>query len=342
MPYTIQPIVMPDVTSDCGQSSNALHGWPAVPFNYLLLSEWICLGTLGRSANASSSTIFSLTSNNSSVRVGLMTGAFNPMYDGIFDADLSNYFQHVLVSADALTQRVQVYVNDVPVSLTSGPGWTQHATFNVDAAYNHPGVGVSSGAGMADFYATAPASFFDLTITANRRKFINADLSPVDLGTNASSVTGTPPIDYLTVRPGGVATDFTINYGTGGAFANPGTPLAFLTPGSCPMPVGPGGPGGGGGIIPPPPPRLAIDNVVATALGPQPEVNLVSLRFSDDRGHSWGSPITQDIGEAGEYRTSLQWNRLGMARDRCWEISWSVPMRTALQGCWVDVTPAQS
>jgi hypothetical protein len=69
---------------------------------------------------------------------------------------------------------------------------------------------------------------------------------------------------------------------------------------------------------------------------------LVSLRWSDDRGHSFGSPVSQSIGDAGEYRTSLQWQRLAYARDRVFEISWSVPMRTALQGCWIDVTPAQS
>ena len=71
-------------------------------------------------------------------------------------------------------------------------------------------------------------------------------------------------------------------------------------------------------------------------------VNLISLRWSDDRGHSWSSPVTQSMGEPGEYRTSLQWQRLGMARDRVFEISWSTPFKTALQGAWIDVTPAQS
>jgi hypothetical protein len=88
-------------------------------------------------------------------------------------------------------------------------------------------------------------------------------------------------------------------------------------------------------------PALALDDLVCTTL-PTLTRNLVSLRWSDDRGHSFGSPVTQPIGEAGEYRTSLQWQRLGVARDRVFSISWSVPMATALQGCWVDVTPAQS
>jgi hypothetical protein len=68
----------------------------------------------------------------------------------------------------------------------------------------------------------------------------------------------------------------------------------------------------------------------------------ISLRWSDDRGHSFGNPVLQPIGDVGEYRTSLQFQRLGMARDRVWELSWSVPMDTALLGAWVDATVASS
>jgi hypothetical protein len=65
--------------------------------------------------------------------------------------------------------------------------------------------------------------------------------------------------------------------------------------------------------------------------------NLINLEWSDDRGHSYGSPVSQSIGDRGEYRTSLQWQRLGMCRDRVFRISWSVPLRTALQGAFVDI-----
>jgi len=70
--------------------------------------------------------------------------------------------------------------------------------------------------------------------------------------------------------------------------------------------------------------------------------NLVSLRWSDDGGHSYGHAVSQSIGEIGEYLTSLQWLRLGMCRDRNFEIFWSVPMPTALLGAWIEVTPAES
>jgi hypothetical protein len=70
--------------------------------------------------------------------------------------------------------------------------------------------------------------------------------------------------------------------------------------------------------------------------------NLISLRWSDDRGHSYGSLVSQPIGATGEYRKSLQWQRLGMCRDRVFEISWSTPMATALQGAWVTAEVADA
>jgi len=68
----------------------------------------------------------------------------------------------------------------------------------------------------------------------------------------------------------------------------------------------------------------------------------ISLRWSDDRGHTYGSPVLNDLGGSGSYLRSLQWQRLGYARDRVFEISWSTPYATALLGAWVDATPAQS
>lgn len=65
----------------------------------------------------------------------------------------------------------------------------------------------------------------------------------------------------------------------------------------------------------------------------------ISVRWSDTRGHSWGNYVQQSLGAAGEYLTSIQINRCGMARDRVYEVMWSVPAKTALQGAWVEVTP---
>ncbi|MBR8161974.1 hypothetical protein ACT2E5_13575 [Burkholderia vietnamiensis] len=69
---------------------------------------------------------------------------------------------------------------------------------------------------------------------------------------------------------------------------------------------------------------------------------LVSLRWSNDRGATWGNPITATMGRRGEFLTSIQFQRLGYARDRVFELSWSEPIRTALNGAWVDVSRART
>lgn len=62
----------------------------------------------------------------------------------------------------------------------------------------------------------------------------------------------------------------------------------------------------------------------------------IFLRWSDTRGYSWGNAVQRSLGLEGEYLTSVQWRRLGTARDRVFELSWSSPCKTALLGAWVD------
>jgi hypothetical protein len=64
----------------------------------------------------------------------------------------------------------------------------------------------------------------------------------------------------------------------------------------------------------------------------------VGLRWSDNRGKTYGNPMFQSLGAEGEYITIMQWNRLGMARDRVFEVSWSPPVRTALNGIFIDAS----
>lgn len=66
----------------------------------------------------------------------------------------------------------------------------------------------------------------------------------------------------------------------------------------------------------------------------------ISLRFSDTRGASWGTKIEQSLGATGQYYTSVQFNRLGMARDRVFELSWSAPCMTALNGAFIQKNTA--
>lgn len=66
----------------------------------------------------------------------------------------------------------------------------------------------------------------------------------------------------------------------------------------------------------------------------------VSLRWSDNAGRSYGDAVEQSLGATGEYQTSVQYNRLGLARDRVYEVSWSAPMKTAIQGAYLEVIKA--
>jgi hypothetical protein len=75
---------------------------------------------------------------------------------------------------------------------------------------------------------------------------------------------------------------------------------------------------------------------------PPLQTDSVYLRWSDDRGHTFGNPVAQRLGPTGNYLIQPSWRQLGLARDRVFELLWAVPAFTALQGAWIDVTPAGS
>jgi hypothetical protein len=69
---------------------------------------------------------------------------------------------------------------------------------------------------------------------------------------------------------------------------------------------------------------------------------MISLRWSDDKGVTFGNAVMQSMGSVGEYISQVSYNRLGMARDRIFEISWSTPNKTALNGAFVEMTPCKT
>lgn len=69
---------------------------------------------------------------------------------------------------------------------------------------------------------------------------------------------------------------------------------------------------------------------------------LVELRWSDDRGKTYGNAVPQIAGAAGEYETWITWNNLGEARDRVFELSWSFAAKTALNGAFVNTEPSET
>ncbi len=72
------------------------------------------------------------------------------------------------------------------------------------------------------------------------------------------------------------------------------------------------------------------------------QIPQIELRWSDDRGVSFGNSVEQPLGQVGQTQTVLQWQRLGMARDRVFELAWSAPVMTALNGAFIDVRPSAS
>jgi hypothetical protein len=79
------------------------------------------------------------------------------------------------------------------------------------------------------------------------------------------------------------------------------------------------------------------DMTVGTALGNvSANPAKVSLRWSDDRGVTYGNPVEQSLGGQGQYLISIKWNKLGMARDRVFELSWSAAANVALNGAFIE------
>lgn len=67
----------------------------------------------------------------------------------------------------------------------------------------------------------------------------------------------------------------------------------------------------------------------------------IGLRWSDDKGHTFGNTVLQ--AEApGHYIGVPQWQNLGMARDRIFELSHSIAGPATLNGAWVQGSIAQS
>ena len=80
--------------------------------------------------------------------------------------------------------------------------------------------------------------------------------------------------------------------------------------------------------------NLIADVQVGTILDSTPPS--IYLRWSDTRGASWGQRVRQSLGDTGDYLTSVQWQRLGVARDRVFELSWSINAKTALNGAFIQ------
>lgn len=67
-------------------------------------------------------------------------------------------------------------------------------------------------------------------------------------------------------------------------------------------------------------------------------VQQVALRWSTNRGKTFGQDVLMPTGEPGQYATQPQWRALGVARDMVFEIEHQIPGEAALNGAWVTAT----
>jgi hypothetical protein len=85
-----------------------------------------------------------------------------------------------------------------------------------------------------------------------------------------------------------------------------------------------------------------IEEEIAGVQGADPEV---MLRWSDDGGHTWSNYRTASIGKIGEFYRRVWFRRLGMTlqlRDRVYELSMTDPVKTALMGAELLISPTNA
>jgi len=86
--------------------------------------------------------------------------------------------------------------------------------------------------------------------------------------------------------------------------------------------------------------ELTVTSAARLTTSPQ-----VMLRWSDDGGHTWSNEHWTSVGRIGEYGHRAFWRRLGMTlklRDRVYEISATDPVKTAIMGAELIISPTRA
>lgn len=128
-------------------------------------------------------------------------------------------WHHFLASSDqAIAGSAKLYIDDVDET-----NELEYQDLEIDFTHTDHRIAAASMMGgspgwhwpgcLAHIYLNF-AEYLDLSIVANRRKFINANGKPANLGADGSLPTSSIPIVYLR----GIANGFPINRGSGGDF----------------------------------------------------------------------------------------------------------------------------
>lgn len=157
---------------------------------------------------------------NNPVLVGFFrnfTGDGSIIYEPTADFSQA-IWRNVLFSGDTVAGTFQFYLTDV-VPTPEAPTTIQGAPFTIELSTDETDFAVGGSNGnnsivdLADVWVGL-GQYLDLSIDANRRKFIDAGGKPVYLGANGELPTGTTPAVFFS----GDAAAFPTNRGTGGAF----------------------------------------------------------------------------------------------------------------------------
>lgn len=141
-----------------------------------------------------------------------------------------NAWNHVLAKVD-MAGTCQIYLNDVSdcsvvTQVNSNIQWSLFDEW--DERVNEIGIGADNA--WSEFFLAVGQSL-DLSVTANRRKFIDASGFPVSLGATGSTPTGTAPTVYQHLAPGDAASVWRTNQAGHGNYPAPssGTEVVFAT-----------------------------------------------------------------------------------------------------------------
>lgn len=212
-----------DGTSDYLTRGGGLTG--AADSKVGTISAWINL-TGGNGAVmavvASEGVTFGLTRLDTSE---LRVRAENSAGTTILAAQTSNTYTdssgwvHILSSWDLASTTVYLYISDV-VDLASTPKTVTNDT--IDYTVTNWSVGSYTNANgklnadLADLWFDD--SYMNISLEANRRKFIDASGNPVNLGTTGANPTGSSPLVFMS----GATDSWHTNKGTGGGFTENG------------------------------------------------------------------------------------------------------------------------
>lgn len=86
---------------------------------------------------------------------------------------------------------------------------------------------------------------------------------------------------------------------------------------------------------------LTVEMDVGESTDPA-DIPLLTLRWSDDKSKTWSNGMAQAFGTEGQFGRTIKFNRLGMARNRTFELAWASNCFTAVQSVYVDVEIAGS